>query len=237
MKNATEEQVNALFDKYEAEGFAPHFWTPHGQHKDCACMPFKVLGRCREDENHGLEALPMWRIQLVDGDVIEAGPEEVIPSEMRANGCADEDILSYFKVGSYDPAHNGKKAKVEREWYGQGMVFKDEEAYWNRPDELCYMPELVDGPNDPSQGYTHNDILAMCNGQEEFAWDCFVILDWQHPGSLIEENFANSEWGYCPKCKKLFWPKDDEGWDFNLIHCPECGTESDPEQMGKEETA
>ena len=34
-----------------------------------------------------MECLPAWRIQFKDGTVIDAYPDEIIPSEMRDDGC------------------------------------------------------------------------------------------------------------------------------------------------------
>lgn len=34
-----------------------------------------------------LLCLPMWNIEFQDGSIIAAYPDEIIPSEMEANGC------------------------------------------------------------------------------------------------------------------------------------------------------
>lgn len=45
----------------------------------------------------------------------------------------------YLKVGSYTPPdENGIGEKIVREFYGQGMIFKDEEAFYNRPDDSYF---------------------------------------------------------------------------------------------------
>jgi hypothetical protein len=36
---------------------------------------------------------------------------------------------NYLKIGSYIPETGETEAVIEREFYGQGYIFKDEEAY------------------------------------------------------------------------------------------------------------
>ena len=46
----------------------------------------------------------------------------------------------YLKVGSYTPPdENGEGEKIVREFYGQGMIFKDDEAFYDteHPDRVC----------------------------------------------------------------------------------------------------
>jgi hypothetical protein len=39
------------------------------------------------EPDYDLEVLPVWKIQFEDGQIHEAYPEEIIPSEMKNNGC------------------------------------------------------------------------------------------------------------------------------------------------------
>ena len=48
-------------------------------------------------------------------------------------------MSKFLKIGSYT-------SKLMREYYRQGWIFKDEEAFLNRPDAVCYVPELSDTP-------------------------------------------------------------------------------------------
>lgn len=88
-----QEYVADWFSSYEAEGFAKSFWTPSGEWAKYNGTPFEVLGRVTVDdgENGGadLECLPAWTIQFEDGVVTTAYPEEIVPSEMKANGCPE----------------------------------------------------------------------------------------------------------------------------------------------------
>ncbi len=90
--------------------------------------------------------------------------------------------------------------------------FKDEDAFLNHPNEVCYIPELSDAT------YTRNDFLDLFNGQEEFAEACFYGLDWQHPETWLDEAMINEELEMCPHCKKLYWMYGE------TCPCSVCGT-------------
>ena len=83
--------VNDCFDCYEQEGFAKKFWTPYSDYADRIGQSFKVIGRCSAEDSD-LSVLPMWDIELPDGVVIVAYPEEIIPREMKHNGCSLDEI-------------------------------------------------------------------------------------------------------------------------------------------------
>lgn len=46
-------------------------------------------------------------------------------------------------IGSYSPENEGKPEIIDRDYYRQGWIFKDEDAFQNRPDDVCYIPEDV----------------------------------------------------------------------------------------------
>ena len=96
-----------------------------------------------------------------------------------------------LKIGEYTPAHDGQPAFVDKEYYRQGYIFKDEDAFLNRPDDVCYIPEFADD----DEGYTAKDIIELCRGDAEYAKDIFYRLDWQHPSTLIDEDdiYADKE--------------------------------------------
>lgn len=128
----------------------------------------------------------------------------------------------YLKVGGYTPETADTEAVIEREYHRQGWIFKDEEAFLYCPDQVCYVPELSDST------YTRNDFLDMCNGQEEFARECFYAVDWQSPETWIDEQYRDNEWRYCPHCRKIYDMAGEEK------PCPVCG--KNPEEV-KEENA
>lgn len=115
-------------------------------------------------------------------------------------------------IGKYIPASENQPEIIEKDWYGQGMIYKNWDAYENHPSEVCYIPELSDSK------YTRKDIVEMCHGNEELAKEVFQCLDWQHPESLIEDWMCNDDIVVCEKC----------GWMFDYYGhetCPKCGTE------------
>lgn len=118
-----------------------------------------------------------------------------------------------LKVGSIEEV--GGERTIHREWYEQGFIFKDEEAYRFHKDKPCYVPELSD------QIYTGNDFLKLCNGQGEFADELFEYVDWEHPESAIDDWVVNGEWVKCKRCGKFV----NYGDGCNDTKCIFCGWE------------
>lgn len=129
---------------------------------------------------------------------------------------------SYLKIGSYTPETEAQEAIIDREYYRQGWIFKDEEAFRLHPEQVCYVPELSD------EGYTRQDFLAMCNGQEELAEFLFEMVDWQSPETLKSELLATYEIDFCPVCKKYYFMQGEQ------IPCPIC--EANPEEIENADT-
>lgn len=126
----------------------------------------------------------------------------------------DNKLDSYIQVGRYVPATDDREEIIERAYYCQGLIYKDERAFLLKNDVVCYIPELSDAT------YTRQDFLNLCNGQEEFAKQCFYGVNWQHPETWFDEQFRENEWGWCEHCHQIF---DMSGV---LCACPVCGTES-----------
>lgn len=100
----------------------------------------------------------------------------------------------------------------EKTWFGQGMIYKNWEAYDSSLDMVCYIPELSDAT------YTRQDFIDFCRGNEELAKELFLSVDWQHPETLIEDWKVNEEVRECEQC----------GWLFECYEetrCPNCGAE------------
>ena len=116
-----------------------------------------------------------------------------------------------MKVGSYTEATADTPEIIEREYHGQGWIFKDEKAFSHHYDKPCYIAELSDTV------YTKQDFINLCGGREDFAEICFDAVDWQHPESWLQEQFAHGEWGECPSCK---WFYDFYG---EFEPCKKCG--------------
>lgn len=123
----------------------------------------------------------------------------------------------FLLVGSYTPPNDdGEGEVIIREPYGQGVIFKSDEAFYDyvHPDRVCYIPELSDTK------YTRNIILQECNGQVDLAEEVYEALDWQHVSSLLEEWIAGGELDTCQKCGNMFNC-------YRAVKCPYCGAETD----------
>lgn len=92
--------VNDCFRLYEKEGFSPKYWSPFMDEAERVGQAVEIVGRIEADTAHDLSVLPMWKARLA-GAEFEVFPEEVIPSEMKANGCRwFEDVLEYDSSNS-----------------------------------------------------------------------------------------------------------------------------------------
>ena len=116
------------------------------------------------------------------------------------------------RIGNCKVDNNGKIILLERDMSAQGMIFKDEDAFRERPTDPCYVPELTDTI------YTREDILHICNNQEEVAERVFREIDWQHPESYLDELFHDEEIYECKHCGKIF-----DIYDGQNPRCPFCG--------------
>lgn len=138
-----------------------------------------------------------------------------------------EEKKEYLKIGEYIPAdaESGTPEVIDRDYYRQGWIFKDEEAYCDKehPERVCYIPELSDSL------YTRQDFLDMCKGQTEFADELFEGCDWQHPETLMEDWFRNDEWLICQNCGKLV----NYGAGCNDTKCPNCGKEREEDGISQ----
>jgi hypothetical protein len=122
-------------------------------------------------------------------EVMEFISEDAEKEFLKGNGFSDDEFYwftfetvgkRYLKVGQYTPATYEAEAIVERGFYGQGYIFKDEEAYETGLDKPCYISELSNAV------YTHQDFLDLMDGQETLARDLFNRVDWQHLETLLE---------------------------------------------------
>lgn len=112
-----------------------------------------------------------------------------------------------FKV--YDD--NGNLVGYEGDYNGEGFIYKDEDAFFEHPDELCYIPEHAFPENEEEDyvpvekaltiGETHKTIAEqvrdawgddyMLNDEqvEYFAKDVFGIAEWACIDTYLSENF------------------------------------------------
>lgn len=116
-------------------------------------------------------------------------------------------------IGSYTTQdENGEGEVIVREFYGQGMIFKSDAAFYDteHPDRACYIPELSDSK------YSRNDFLGMCNNQTDLAEELYKAVDWQHPETLLDEWYRHGELDTCKNCGMLFNC-------YGETKCPYCG--------------
>jgi hypothetical protein len=86
-----------------------------------------------------------------------------------------------MKIGNITYNDDGTIKDIEKEFWGQGYIFKDYDAYANEPNKVCYVPELSDTV------YTRNNFVEICKGNEAEAYFLFDMVDWQHPETEYEE--------------------------------------------------
>lgn len=85
--------------------------------------------------------------------------------------------------------------KAELEWSGQGYIYKNFEAFLNKTDEICYIPEYgVDEDGNIELSYTYKDFIELAKGIEtdEFTLEqitisIFETVDWQSVETLLNE--------------------------------------------------
>ena len=80
------EFVRDCYICYEAEGFATKYWTLYSDYESYIGSYFTVVRQATEDDGIFIECLPMWLIKFEDGKEVFAYPEEIVLSEMKANG-------------------------------------------------------------------------------------------------------------------------------------------------------
>lgn len=112
-----------------------------------------------------------------------------------------------FKV--YDD--NNNLVGYEPDYCGEGCVYKDEDAFLNHPDEICYIAEHafddIEGDymtveEAKAEGETHKTIVEQCmdawgedymltdEQAEYFATDVFGLAEWACIQTYLTENFT-----------------------------------------------
>lgn len=93
----------------------------------------------------------------------------------------------------------------------QGMVYKNSKAFYKKLNEVCYVPEL----DEDNSGFTYEDFLNLTGGNEKIATQLFESVDWQSPGTLLDEWFAEGEVYECNNCNHMFF-------SYGVDCCPNC---------------
>ena len=113
-------------------------------------------------------------------------------------------------IGVCKADEHGRITKLQREFWGQGWIFKDWKAFHEHQNAPCYVPELSDTV------YTREDFISLCDNQEKIAERMFDEVDWQSPSTLMYEWEKDGEIDTCGQCGRMFLACD--------VHkCPHCG--------------
>lgn len=112
-----------------------------------------------------------------------------------------------MKIGYIDINGN-----VNKEFYRQGYIYKDIDAFKNNINEVCYVPELN------NYEYKYEDFLNIAEGDKKIATEIFETVDWQCPETVLADWFENGEIARCTKCNSLFLTCGNEELKF----CTSC---------------
>lgn len=151
----------------------------------------------------------------------------------------------YLKVGESKIVDGETLVKLG--YYDDGLsygeIFKDEEAYDNDWDAICYVPEYgfdecepdTDGFYETFDGYSHNDLLKLCNGNREL---CDYLFHsqcvWAYPSTYIEEwddNDIAYFYRFIKPGAKVWWndPAGETSGEYTVWGCPfEFGEHGEP---------
>lgn len=99
-------------------------------------------------------------------------------------------------------------------YQNDGVVYKNDKAF-ETGEGVCYIPEfefenadenpfefyekaaiasVVENNNYVAiQGYTRQDFIELCNGDEKWARELYDHVDWQHPETLWDEWLEDEE--------------------------------------------
>lgn len=114
------------------------------------------------------------------------------------------------RIGICNVDRNGSITELQREFFGQGWIFKDWKAFRENQNVPCYVPELSDTV------YTREDFMFLCDNQEEIAEKLFYEVDWQSPSTLMYEWEKDGEIDICDQCGRMFL-------SYDVHKCPHCG--------------
>jgi len=113
------------------------------------------------------------------------GMSEGLPYQLYADPKLPASEMKEFRVLLSKTAltREGPEAALRE---GMQPGFKNYSNYKLYPDEVCYIPEHWDMAED-GPGYTANDILKLCNDDQDLADMVFSLCDWQHPSTVLDE--------------------------------------------------
>ncbi|GMO25892.1 MAG: hypothetical protein Pg6A_13200 [Termitinemataceae bacterium] len=83
--------------------------------------------------------------------------------------------------------YNETTGEYIKDFSGQGFFYMDYDAFINKTDEVCYIPELFEDL------YTYADFLKVAKGNEKLAQCLFKMVDWQCPETLFNDLLDSGE--------------------------------------------
>ena len=123
----------------------------------------------------------------------------------------------------------------------QGFIYKDALAFQQKTGGICYIPEH--GFDDAQvqeggyllstcEGYTYQEFLEACGGNERVAEHVFANMDWQSPGTYYDEmtleEVAETMSGVSFEDHVILDFCGTDGWDrpvYQVIRDYDCGEE------------
>ena len=118
-----------------------------------------------------------WKITTPDGESYYIGEYS------EHAGCYGNEGVTYKNRHAFET--------------GEGVCYVPEFAFENKSENNCDLfefyqkeiaaSELLRNPYWATGGYTRQDLIDLCNGEEDFAEEIFDHLDWMAPETLWEE--------------------------------------------------
>ena len=107
---------------------------------------------------NGITINPLEYLLDDEGDLMTFESEEKAKEFLAEKGFSEEDMYwmvfdevdnakqtdEYEVIGECEVDENGEIVKLEREYFRQGYIYKNPNAYHNDKSAVCYVPELSD---------------------------------------------------------------------------------------------
>lgn len=107
---------------------------------------------------NGITINPLEYLLDDEGDLMIFESEEKAKEFLAEKGFSEEDMYwmvfeevddgkpadEYEVIGECEVDENGEIVKLEREYFRQGYIYKNPNAYHNDKSAVCYVPELSD---------------------------------------------------------------------------------------------
>ena len=114
--------------------------------------------------------------------------------------------------------------EIEKGYSEQGMIYKNSKAFYEKLDEICYVPEF----NNTDEGYKYEDFVRIALNNQSIAEELFDSVDWQSPEVLLEEWLNEGEVHICKGCDKIYT-------SYEVECCPNCHQRKESDIVETEE--